>query len=184
MKDRKAQRGFSLVELMMATAVFAIISVQLGFGFTGLSRLMRHSYAETELAIAEHKMHDRILFNLKPIEEDAVPSGALSLTNVTVTGSGILFAGALMKKNGASVENVVKSYQVVLGSDRRFSIQNDVNSHRWLTPADMFSLETDISQIASVQNGKILNVDVSMKLRNEAVSRTQRISIPIFKVVQ
>ena len=182
---KKERTGFSLVELMVATAVFSIVAVQIGVGFTGLFRLMRHSYAESEIAVAEHKMHDRILFNLKPAEEGAVPSGGLSFTNVTLTSSGIAFSGDILSVNGSSISTVPRTYQLVLGSDRLFALQNEAGSCKWLNPADMFSLETDISQISRLVNGgKMLQIDVSMKMRNDDVSRTQRISIPIFRRVQ
>ncbi|MCR5751364.1 MAG: prepilin-type N-terminal cleavage/methylation domain-containing protein [Kiritimatiellae bacterium] len=186
MKSKRfRQGGFSLVELMIATAVFSIVAVQMGVGFTGLFRLMRHSYAEAEIAVAEHKMHDRILFSLKPADEEGIPSGALSFTNVTVSSSGIAFAGDIMNISGNSIAGVPKVYELVLGSDRIFSIQSDVNSCKWLTPANMFSLESDMSQVARlVNNGKVLEIDVAMRMRNEDVRRTQRISIPIFRRIQ
>ena len=181
----KCRRGFSLVELMVSTAILAIVAVQVGVGFTGLFRLMRHSYAESEIAIAEHKMHDRILFSLNPSDPDQVPPGGLSLTNVEIRANGIFFDGDALSMNSSSPTVVPSSCLLVLDTYGHFALDNVANSYRWLTPADMFSLKTDISQIAAYTNdSKVVNIDISMCLRGEDVKRSQRVSIPILGRLQ
>lgn len=181
----KTGRGFSLVELMIATAILAVVAVQMGVGFTGLFRLMRHSYAESEIAIAEHKMHDRLLFNLKPYDSSLIPPGGLTVSNVTITASGIDFEGAAFSLNGTTLVSSPTTCRLVLDSYSQFAIDNDVNSARWLNPANMFSSETDISQIAALTNdNKVLTIDISMRMRDDNVSRAQRVTIPIFGRIQ
>ena len=189
MMDRPAaRRGFTIIELMVAVAILAIVAVQAGVGFMGLWRLARHSYDEASFAVAQHQMHDRLLFNLRPDDDGTVPTGLLSITNLSLNASGLSARGVAYPSAGDKFQLVSKTWNLAIGSDGRLALSDVPSSAQWLTPADIFVTNTAMDRVAcKISSGgvsKLLRIDLGMKMRNSNVVRTQRIEIPLFRRIQ
>lgn len=57
------RRGFTLIEMMLATVVTAVLSVSLATLFVGIRRLVRQSYDDASLSLALRAERERALFN-------------------------------------------------------------------------------------------------------------------------
>ena len=57
------RRGFTLIEMMLATVVTAVLSVSLATLFVGIRRLVRQAYDDASLSLALRAERERALFN-------------------------------------------------------------------------------------------------------------------------
>ena len=69
------RRGFTLIEMMLATVVTAVLSVSLATLFVGIRRLVRQAYDDASLSLALRAERERALFNA--VAEGSVHWGGL-----------------------------------------------------------------------------------------------------------
>lgn len=56
------RRGFTLLEMTIATVVFSVVIVSLSGSLSAVNRLIRNSYAEAELATKQRFERERLYF--------------------------------------------------------------------------------------------------------------------------
>ena len=70
--------GFTLLEVMFATAIFSIVAASLLTFFIGVQRLSRRATATAELSVAMRELREKLLFHAQPAGDGVVRSGLLS----------------------------------------------------------------------------------------------------------
>ena len=75
---RRRRAGFTLLEVMFATAIFAIVAASLVTFFIGVQRLSRRATATAELSLAMRELREKLLFRAQPPDAEVVRSGLLS----------------------------------------------------------------------------------------------------------
>lgn len=72
------RRGFTLIEMMFAVAIFSLIVGAFGTAFVGIHRLIDRSYTEAELSVRTRLLRERLLFHVTPMLGGATYVGAFS----------------------------------------------------------------------------------------------------------
>lgn len=80
------RRGFTLVEMMLATVVTAVLTVSLGTLFVGVQRLVRQAYADAALSLAHRAEREKALFNAVPEGGSVFWGGLLSAKDTQLPG--------------------------------------------------------------------------------------------------
>ena len=75
---RRHRAGFTLLEVMFATAIFSIVAASLATFFIGVQRLSRRATATAELSLAMRELREKLLFHAQPPDDEVVRSGLLS----------------------------------------------------------------------------------------------------------
>ena len=78
--------AFTLVEMTLATAVTAVLSVALATLFVGIHRLVRQSYADAALSLSLRAERERALFNAVTEGGSVYWGGLLSAKGVSLSG--------------------------------------------------------------------------------------------------
>ena len=74
----RRRAGFTLLEVMFATAIFSIVAASLVTFFIGVQRLSRRATATAELSVAMRELREKLLFHAQPPDDESVRSGLLS----------------------------------------------------------------------------------------------------------
>ena len=74
----RRRAGFTLLEVMFATAIFSIVAASLVTFFIGVQRLSRRATATAELSVAMRELREKLLFHAQPPDDGSVRSGLLS----------------------------------------------------------------------------------------------------------
>jgi len=72
------RRGFTLVEMMFAVTITALVMGMLSGLLFGLPRVIQHAYSESELSVRMRLLRDKLLFRAEPISGSRVYAGILS----------------------------------------------------------------------------------------------------------
>ena len=76
-----SRRGFTLVELMLTTTIFAVVMAAVSSAFIGGIRLLKATFATAEMSLRARDLRDRLLFHAAPPHNDTIWAGLLSGTN-------------------------------------------------------------------------------------------------------
>ena len=75
------RRGFTLVELMVATTVCAVLAAAVASSFIGGVRMLKATFATAEMSLRARDLRDRLLFHAAPPHDGVAWAGLLSGTN-------------------------------------------------------------------------------------------------------
>lgn len=78
MTIRRQEAGFTLLEVMFATAIFSIVAASLVTFFIGVQQLSRRATATAELSVAMRELREKLLFHAQPVVNGVMRSGLLS----------------------------------------------------------------------------------------------------------
>ena len=97
--------AFTLVEMTLATAVTAVLSVALATLFVGIHRLVRQSYADAALSLSLRAERERALFNAVTEGGSVYWGGLLSAKGVSLSGGDAVAFTAIgvQTESGASL---------------------------------------------------------------------------------
>ena len=74
----RQRAGFTLLEVMFATAIFSIVAASLVTFFLGVQRLSRRAMATAELSTSMRELREKLLFHAQPPDDGVVRAGLLS----------------------------------------------------------------------------------------------------------
>ena len=72
------KKGFTLVEMMIASAVFAMVVAGVATMFTAVVRMSRTAFTEAELSLNMRQLREKLLFHAAPPTGAAASAGLLS----------------------------------------------------------------------------------------------------------
>lgn len=138
--------GFTLVELMVTSAIAAVIMAAVGSSFVGGIRLMKATFATAEMSLRSRDLRDRLLFHASPIHDGTAWAGLLSGTNGNdvLEGNGtkiLMYCPALKTSGNATANQTIQLVFRDYGSEKcRFFSEDRYDErwpHRWLNPGGL-----------------------------------------------
>lgn len=113
-----SRTGFTLVEMMVTVAIFAVIAAAVASSFIGGIRLLKATFATAEMSLATRDLRDRLLFHAAPKGKDGtIWAGLLSGTNhedvLQANATEIHMNCVAMKNNSGTMEE----QSILLGFD-------------------------------------------------------------------
>ncbi len=188
------KKGFTLVELLVATAVSAVILAGAAVAFASSLRLLRIAMAESELSLASRHLRDRLLFAVERPTDATRVSGLLS-----GVGNPSVVEGGATPNVVMTCPHVTANFTAVGASDVRLCLEDGrlVNeratdrdrSRAWLLPVGFRLAEATIGDIVTVQDGdttdaRRLTLDLTVTSTPHphapTVSRALRVHVPVF----
>ena len=128
----RRRAGFTLLEVMFATAIFSIVAASLVTFFIGVQRLSRRATATAELSVAMRELREKLLFHAQPPDDESVRSGLLSGSkrgpSPIEAGIKVLVDAPVFTLDGAAVS--LGEIQLLNDSGR---FKNDGASDPWRT---------------------------------------------------
>ncbi len=115
----RSRRGFTLLEMMLASAVSAVVAVALGTFFIGVHRLVRQSSSVAQASLDLRAERDHLLFHSVHEGGNAYWGGLLSASRLEgVSSSGVRYtatgvdrsSGHPMSRSGQSYPNSVAAH--------------------------------------------------------------------------
>ena len=201
----RVRRGFTLVEVMVVTAISAIVLTAIFSSFMATQNMLHTAMAESELSLAMREMREKLLFKASPDISGNHYGGLLSGSGLnenevknfsSVEMSGHTVGSSLSSTSDSSVRLLVWSV-----NDTKMLINErtpDKDAHaRWLWPGGLALADCD--SMSDVLNYKARNLngsniyriyldigiaaDVQMRDGSQIV-RKERVSVPILGKIQ
>ncbi len=184
----RARSGFTLVEMMFATAIFALVVGGAGTFMIGAYRMTKATFATTTLAVQQREVRERLLFRAVPMHDGVVWPGVLSGANdngVVEGGAKLLMAApGVDLSTGASVAPAGNNLHIVRhssGSGGYFANDGDQTQRdRWLRPMDAACVPE--SWVQQTTDGSAVFVTLGGAL--DGVGVTNQVVFPRFGAVQ
>ena len=198
------RRGFTLVEVVLATSIFSLMAVALFSAFIGGQRLLKLTLARSELSLRSRELRDKLLFHAAPSSGETTWAGLLSATNGTgspiqLNGSKILlYASGVKGKSaygGTSVPQTIDLTQTKDGDSASYLKSSEPKGQngmtRWLQPGklDFFGgndTSSPVFDATPLEEDKrfYVNVRGRIEVGGITVAHDERIVVPLFGSTQ
>lgn len=188
----KGRRGFTLVELMLASAVMVLAIGGALSMFVAVQRMTRTSFTEAELSVRMRELREKLLFHVSPPHDGRIWSGVLSgmnQGNVVEGDRKILMnqAYGYDLTTAKVVDQRIELVPVTSGAARFFG--NDGDRHderwetRWLDPGGLSWLPPAgfLNAPPSAQNTVLY---VVLEASANGITRRERVTVPVFGKAQ
>lgn len=165
----RGRRGFTLTEMMIASALTTVVMSQVGMALISAQRMFEATFADVELSLQSRALREKLLFG---INDDGGLMNArqtdLSLVNgVDSQGTGISFVPIKGLKN-----------KVVLNDEKRL-VADLGRTERWLECGTMVFQGTNVFGLF-MTNGTIeVNLDVAIAIANRRYVQRNRVQAQI-----
>ena len=190
----RQRAGFTLLEVMFATAIFSIVAASLVTFFLGVQRLSRRAMATAELSTSMRELREKLLFHAQPPDDGVVRAGLLSGvsrgSSPIEAGIKVLVDAPVFTLDGAAVS--LGEIQLLNDSGR---FKNDGATDPWRTlwfrfggsvvggaASGLAYLGDDVFEggVAVSHGIYFLNLSASMG----GVEHGERIAVPVFGTEQ
>lgn len=198
-----SKSGFSLVELMVTSAISTVILGAVASSFVGGIRLLKITFATAEMSVQVRELRDRLLFHAAPSYGGTVYAGLLSGTNVLGGVSGLRMDCTVLNGSGGDT----KSQKIDLtfkdwGEETCSIVNNRCSNGNWLRPGNMglFAESSSTAPITWAHGGVYTNtvsavtnnidsrfyvhITGRMNVSGLPVVHNERIVVPVFGHVQ
>lgn len=141
-----SRRGFTLVELMLTTTIFAVVMAAVSSAFIGGIRLLKATFATAEMSLRARDLRDRLLFHAAPPHNDTIWAGLLSGTNNNDVLEGnatkiLMHCTAFKPVDNSAVAQTIQLVFKDPGTTKCSFFSEDRYDerwpHRWLNPGGM-----------------------------------------------
>ena len=141
-----SRRGFTLVELMLTTTIFAVVMAAVSSAFVGGIRLLKATFATAEMSLRARDLRDRLLFHAGPPHNDTIWAGLLSGTNNNDVLEGnatkiLMHCTAFKPVDNSAVAQTIQLVFKDSGTTKCSFFSEDRYDerwlHRWLNPGGM-----------------------------------------------
>lgn len=192
------RKGFTLLELMTAGAIFTLVIAGVGSALIGIVNLSRTAMYEAELSVRMRELRDKLLFRAAPMRGRVVYSGLLSGAAPSGSGYGLgggkitVAAGGFDTLTGGAVDQRVELVRHS-GEDWFLNDGESPRHEKWLHPGGIRVLPESgvIEDKSNYSGGASFNcyainlesrIDVTASSRS--VVRRERIVVPVFGAEQ
>ena len=181
--------GFTLVEVLFATAIFALVMGGVGTFLVGAFRMTKGAFAMTTLAVQQRELRERLLFRAVPVHDGVVWPGVLSggkeRVSVVEGGAKILMsAGGVNLATGAAVDPAGGNLHIVRHASARGGyLVNDGDRtlrERWLRPMAAACVPAAWVE----ESADFTSVRVTLGGELDGVGVTNRVVAPRFGLAQ
>lgn len=186
------RRGFTLVELMLASAVMVLAVGGALSMFVAVQRMTRTSVTEAELSVRMRELREKLLFHVSPPHDGRIWSGVLSgvnQNNVVEDERKILMnkAYGYDLTHAKAVDQRIELVPVTSGAVRFFGNDGDRYDERWqtrwLAPGGLSWLPpTGFVKAPAPAQGTVFYV--VLEASANGISRRERVTVPVFGKAQ
>lgn len=189
MNVTRSKSGFTLVEMLTATAIFSLVIGGIGTFMIGAYRMTKGAFAMATLSVQQREIRERMLFRVAPVHEGVAWPGMISGANdnLSVIGSGekiLMSAAGVNLETGAAVQPVGSNIQIARQTSVRggyFVNEGDETmGERWLRPLDA----TCVPDSWVDESTGYTSVLVTLGGALDGVAVTNRVVVPRFGIVQ
>lgn len=166
-----SRRGFTLVEVMLATVIGSVTMIALGTLFVGSHRLMRHSYGVSIASLALRAEREHLLFHSAHEGGNVFWGGLLSSASVAASGGdGVKYSPA-----GIEIDN----------PDKPVWSKSRIGDRTGQPYPDR-----DLPEGRSVESvwvnggGTLCTVTLRQAVKHTGVEMTDRVVVPVFGAQQ
>ena len=199
MKRVTSRCGFTLVEMMLVVAISIIMFAALASSFIGGIRLLRVTFATSEMSLQARMLRDRLLFRATPPQNNAVWAGLLSGTNATDVLEGnatkiLMHCQALKNSNGETAPQTIQLIFKDYGTKKCSFFNEDRHDETWLHPGGIDLLADSAATAPLVWARKADNTEDHsrfyirltgrMDVTGLPVKHDERIVVPVFGCLQ
>lgn len=180
--------GYTLVEVLIASGLAALIFGGLGSLLIGTYRLSRLALAETELMLRLKEVRERVLFHAAPAHDRTVWSGVLSGGGKGTEAS----IKVLMDSYGINLDDgkartqqiqLVRHAETVAGKSAAWLVNDgDRTIYSWFRPANASFLADDWLDDTLVKSKGVFFLNLESEA--DGLSRRSRLTVPLFGRVQ
>ena len=189
-----SRSGFTLVEMMFAVTIFAIVMLAVSSSFIGSVRLLKTTFATAEMSLRVRDLRERLLFHAAPPHGGTIWAGLLSGTNSTDVLEGnatkiLMHCAALKNAEGQTadqrMEVIFKNYGTKTCSFFSEDRYDENWPQRWLNPGGL-NLMADSSATAPLvwANAEKTRFNVHLTGRMDVaglpIVHNERIVVPVF----
>ena len=189
----RTRGGFSLVEVMIASALSAIIAIAVCSGASACYQFYESMMADTELSLRGRELRDKILFHEVAPHNGVFHTGLLSGTSVHIDTVALNMDCETVDTSGSRGSRRLRLMLNGTGSSRcLFEDATRVNS-KWLSPGVTW-VNTDWDHLVdttdlATKNRFYVDLPLSISLRRPlggraVLTRAERITVPLFGKVQ
>ncbi len=133
-----SRSGFSFVEVMVTSAISAVVLVAVASSFIGGIRLLKTTIATAEMAMRVRELRDKLLFHAAPSSHGVFWAGLLSGTNVVGGISGLRMNGSVLNGNsGETREQKIDLTFENWGSSKCSLLNRECSNRDWLHPGNV-----------------------------------------------
>ncbi|MDD4102122.1 MAG: hypothetical protein PHU80_05755 [Kiritimatiellae bacterium] len=151
---RKSTGGFTYTEVLMATALTALVMSQVAVALHTSLRVCEAAVADMELALYSRELREKMLFNLNPDEGGLMN---VSQSEITVEDNQGRWGGSLRFKPAKGPPNRIRR-----ANNKKFAM--DRGRAGWLSKGRVFVQSEDVFSLVS-SNGTIeVNLDVAIEI--------------------
>jgi hypothetical protein len=162
---RKSAGGFTYTEVLMATAITALVMSQVAVALHASLRVYEAAMADMELTLYSRELREKLLFNLNPTE-----GGLMSVSNqgqLTIENNQGRWGGGLRFKPANGPPNRIR-----LAQNRKFEM--DRGRPGWLSKGRTVIQSGDVFSLVP-SNGTIeVNLDVAIGINGRRYSQQHR----------
>ena len=183
-----SRRGLTLVELMLATAIFSIVLAALGSSFIGGARLLKATFATAEMSLRARDLRERLLFHAAPPHDDTIWAGLLSGTNRADVLEGnatkiLMHCAALKNVGGATANQTIQLVFKDYGNKKCSFFSEDRYDERWpqrwLQPGGLNLLADSAAKVPLVWARKADNTEDHSRFYIRLTGRMDVAGLPI-----
>lgn len=175
------KKGFTLLEMMTAVAIFTLVIAGVGSAFVGVIRMSKTAMAEAELSVRMRMFREKLLFHVEPPHDGKVFAGLLTADRGVEQGVRVLATGEGF--DATTGGKVVQTIRVSAGSERYRNEGDGTGGDRldgWLNPSGIaITPGTDGGFGWSEQEDNGL-YSIAFEASAAGVTRRERVVVPIF----
>ncbi len=184
----RSRLGFTLVEMIFATAIFTLVVGGVGTFMLGAYRMTKGAFAMTTLAVQQREVRERLLFRAVPMNNGVVWPGVLSGSrdgDVVEGGIKLLMAApGVNLTTGVAVEPSGNNLQIVRhASNYGGYFVNDGDQtlrETWLRPMDSSCVPDSWVDESTDDNAVFITLGGAL----DGMGITNRVVFPKFGVIQ
>lgn len=198
------RRGFTLVEVLLASTLFSFMAIAIMSAFIGGQRLLKLTLARSELALRSRELRDKLLFHAAPSYGETTWAGLLTATNSSgsvIQQNGnkvVLYASGLKGTSAYSGDSVPQTINLSRNTSQgaghylSSTDQHDQNwPTRWLQPGKLDLFAGNDAQSPAFDATPLLedkrfyiNIRGRIEVGGITVAHDERIVVPQFGAVQ
>ena len=187
--------GLTLVELMVAVSIFALVLASIASAFIGGVRLLKTTFATAEMSLGARTLRERLLFNAARSHHGTVWAGLLSGTNGADVLEGnatkiLMHCMAMKNATGAAANQQIQLTFENPGSETCRFHSEDRYDERWLQPdnLNLFAKSARTPPLSWARNEDgtedhsrfYIHITGYKAVRGLPVEHNERIVVPVF----
>lgn len=176
------KKGFTLLEMLNAVAIFTLVIAGVGSAFIGVIRMSKTAMTEAELSVRMRMFREKLLFHVEPAHDGRIYAGLLSADRGVEQGVRVRAAGEGFDTSTGG--RVVQTVKVVADGSGRYLNEGDgtggSRNEHWLNPPGIRMVHEAGGGFDWSEQDQNSLYTVSFAATSGGMTRKERVVVPIF----